>query len=229
MKPPSARWVSATPSATCCCRPGSWRSKVTEIIKLHIGDPNKFDFETPKHVRDALCAAVEKCDNGYEESEGNVELRKAIVEKEKKKNNIDLDVKDMIVTNGVTESIQMICAATIDAGDEVLVPGPSYPSYLEFTKFFGGEAGHLPHHRGGGLAAGHRRPEEEDHPADQVHRRSSTRTTRPGRSIGNKVLKEIADLAGEYNLFVISDEIYDLMTFDGECTIPRPPWPRTCP
>ena len=42
-----------------------------QIIKLHIGDPNKFDFETPKHVRDALCAAVEKCDNGYEESEGN--------------------------------------------------------------------------------------------------------------------------------------------------------------
>ena len=43
-----------------------------EIIKLHIGDPNKFDFETPKHVRDALCRAVEINDNGYAESEGYV-------------------------------------------------------------------------------------------------------------------------------------------------------------
>ncbi|HNX48157.1 MAG TPA: alanine aminotransferase, partial [Methanomassiliicoccales archaeon] len=68
-----------------------------KIIKLHIGDPNKFDFETPKHVRDALCAAVEKCDNGYEESEGNVELRRAIIEKENKKNHIDLGLKDMVV------------------------------------------------------------------------------------------------------------------------------------
>lgn len=111
-----------------------------QIIKLHIGDPNKFDFETPKHVRDALCAAVEKCDNGYEESEGNAELRRAIIEKEKKKNGIDLSLKDMVVTSGVTEALQMICAATIDPGDEALVPGPSYVSYLEFPKFFGGKA-----------------------------------------------------------------------------------------
>ena len=114
--------------------------KGVEVLKLHIGDPNKFDFRTPKHVRDALCAAVEKCDNGYEESEGNLELRKGIVEKERKKNKIDIDENDVIVTNGVTESIMMITAATVEPGDEVLAPGPSYPSYTEFTKFFGGEA-----------------------------------------------------------------------------------------
>ncbi len=186
-----------------------------KIIKLHIGDPNKFDFETPKHVRDALCAAVEKCDNGYEESEGNVELRKAIIEKEKKKNNIDLSLKDMVVTNGVTEALQMICAATIDVGDEALVPGPSYTSYLEFPKFFGGKA------------ITYRTMEDEgwQPDIDDLRKKITPRTkfiavinpnNPTGAVYGQKRLKEIVDLAGEYGLFVISDEIYDLMTFEGE-------------
>ena len=55
--------------------------KGAKIIKLHIGDPNKWDFETPKHVRDALGRAVEINDNGYAESEGYPELRAAILKK----------------------------------------------------------------------------------------------------------------------------------------------------
>ena len=95
--------------------------KGAEIIKLHIGDPNKYDFETPKHVRDALCRAVEVNDNGYAESEGYVELRQAILEKEKQKNNIDVDIDNCVITNGVTEAIQMISAAVVNPGDQVLM------------------------------------------------------------------------------------------------------------
>ncbi len=186
-----------------------------EIIKLHIGDPNKFDFRTPKHVRDALCAAVEKCDNGYEESEGNVKLRKAIIEKEKNQNDIELQMPDVVVTNGVSEAIQMICAATIEAGDEALVPGPSYASYIEFPKFFGGHA------------VTYRTIEEEgwQPDIDDLRRKITPRTKfitviNPNNPTGAvyapKVLKDIADLAGEYNLFLISDEIYDLMTYEAE-------------
>jgi alanine-synthesizing transaminase len=186
-----------------------------EIIKLHIGDPNKFDFRTPKHVRDALCAAVEKCDNGYEESEGNVELRQAIIEKEKNQNDIDLQMPDVVVTNGVSEAIQMICAATIEAGDEALVPGPSYASYIEFPKFFGGHA------------VTYRTIEEEgwQPDIDDLRKKITPRTKfiaviNPNNPTGAvyspKVLKEIADLAGEYNLFLVSDEIYDLMTYEGK-------------
>jgi alanine-synthesizing transaminase len=187
--------------------------KGVEVLKLHIGDPNKFDFRTPKHVRDALCAAVEKCDNGYEESEGNLELRKGIVEKERKKNKIDIDENDVIITNGVTESIMMITAATVDPGDEVLAPGPSYPSYTEFTKFFGGDP------------ISYRTIEEENWQPDidDLRKKITPRTKyivaiNPNNPTGalysDKVLKQMADLAGEYNLFMVSDEIYDLMTYD---------------
>lgn len=185
-----------------------------EIIKLHIGDPNKWDFETPKHVRDALCRAVEVNDNGYAESEGYVELRRAIMEKEKQKNHIDVDIEDCVITNGVTEAIQTITAAAVDPGDEVLVPGPGYPSYTEFTKFFGG------------IPVCYKADEAENWQPDVDDlRKKITKKTKfitiinpnnpTGSLYSDKVLKDIVDLAGEHDLFIISDEIYDLMTFDG--------------
>jgi alanine-synthesizing transaminase len=188
--------------------------KGAEIIKLHIGDPNKWDFETPKHVREALCRAVELNDNGYAESEGYIELRKAILEKERHKNGVIADIDDCVITNGVTEAIQMITAAAVDVGDEVLVPGPGYPTYTEFTKFFGG------------VAVSYRTDEARNWQPDMDDlRKKITKKTKyivvinpnnpTGSLYSDKVLKEITDLAGEHDLFIISDEIYDLMTYDG--------------
>jgi alanine-synthesizing transaminase len=188
--------------------------KGAEIIKLHIGDPNKFDFETPQHVRDALCRAVEVNDNGYAESEGYVELRRAILEKEKQKNGVDVSIDNCVITNGVTEAIQMITAAAVDVGDEVLVPGPGYPAYTEFTKFFGGTP----------VAYKADEASNWQPDVDDLRRKITPKTKyivviNPNNPTGSlysdKVLREITDLAGEHDLFMISDEIYDLMTFDG--------------
>ncbi len=185
-----------------------------EIIKLHIGDPNKFDFETPKHVRDALCRAVEINDNGYAESEGYVELREAILRKEKKKNNVDVGIDDCVITNGVTEAIQMISAATVDIGDEVLMPGPGYPAYSEFTKFFGGTPVTYRADESNGW-----QPDVDDIRKKITPKTKFIVVINPNNPTGalysDKVLKDITDLAGEHDLFIISDEIYDLMTFDG--------------
>lgn len=185
-----------------------------EVIKLHIGDPNKYDFKTPKHVREALCKAVEECDNGYAESEGYLGLRKAIVDREKEKNQIDVEVSDVIVTAGVTEAIQMLVAATIESGDELLVPGPGYPTYPEFTSFFGGRP------------ISYRTDESNNWQPDidDIRKKITPRTKalaviNPNNPTGavypRKTLKDLADIAGEHDLLLISDEIYDLMTFDG--------------
>ncbi|OPY30298.1 MAG: putative aspartate aminotransferase 2 [Methanomassiliicoccales archaeon PtaU1.Bin030] len=185
-----------------------------EIIKLHIGDPNKYDFETPRHVREALCRAVEVNDNGYAESEGDFELRRAILEKEKQKNGVEVDLDDCVITTGVTEAIQMVTAATVDPGDEVLVPGPGYPTYTEFTRFFGGVS--VPYHAD---EANNWQPDIDDLRKKITPRTKFMVIINPNNPTGSvysdKVLKEMTDLAGEHDLFVISDEIYDLMTFDG--------------
>ena len=186
-----------------------------KIIKLNIGDPNKWDFQTPKHVRQALCRAVEECDNGYTESEGVPALRQAIVEKERRKNKIDIDYNDVFITNGVSEGIQDVMAASIDPGDEVLVPGPSYPSYIEYIKYFGG------------VPIAYKTDEGDDWQPDLDDiRKKVTKKTKAlvvinpnnptGALYSYNVLKGITDIVGEHDMFLISDEIYDLMTFEGE-------------
>lgn len=188
--------------------------KGAKIIKLHIGDPNKWDFETPKHVRDALGRAVEINDNGYAESEGYPELRAAILKKEKQKNGVDVGIDNCMITSGVTEAIQSLVAATISPGDEALVPGPGYPSYTEFIKFFNGKP-----------VSYHNDEENDWQPDIDDMRKKITDKTKfitvinpnnpTGALYSDKVLKQIVDLAGEYDLFVLSDEIYDLMSFEG--------------
>ena len=160
-----------------------------------------------------MCRAVEVNDNGYAESEGTSSC--AAPSWTEKQKNISVDIDDCIITNGVTEAIQTITAAVIDAGDEVLLPGPGYPTYSEFTKFFGGKP------------ISYRANEDDDWQPDidDIRKKITPKTKfitviNPNNPTGSlysdKVLKEIIDLAGEHDLFIISDEIYDLMTFDGE-------------
>jgi alanine-synthesizing transaminase len=186
-----------------------------KVVKLNIGDPNKWDFETPPHVRQALCRAVEECDNGYTAEEGLPELRKALAERERAKNRIDVTADDVFITNGVSESILNIIAASVDPGEEVLVPGPSYPSYIEYIKYFGG------------VPVAYKTDEANDWQPDiDDIRKKITKKTKAlvvinpnnptGALYSKKVLKEMADVAGENGIFLMSDEIYDLMTFEGE-------------
>ena len=110
-----------------------------KIYYLNIGDPVAFDFDTPQHIKQALIKTVEDGANAYSPSEGLPELRQAITQKEKRVNGVDVSSEDVIVTSGISEGIQMVMAALIDAGDEILLPGPTYPPYISYAKFFGGK------------------------------------------------------------------------------------------
>ena len=110
-----------------------------KIYYLNIGDPAAFDFKTPKSLKDALCQAIAKEDNYYSPSEGLLELRIAVAKKEKKINNVDISADDVLVTEGISEGIQMLMGALVEKGDEILFPGPTYPPYISYTKFFDGK------------------------------------------------------------------------------------------
>lgn len=186
-----------------------------EVIKLHIGDPNKFDFETPDFMKEALCRAVKRIDQGYADPEGIIELREAVAEKEKRKNRLQIDYSDVYITTGVTEALQLTMAALLKPGDEVLLPGPGYPPYNLYIGYFDGKP------------VSYRTVEENEWQPDidDIRRRISEKTRalvviNPNNPTGavyeQKTLKQLVDLAGEYGIPLISDEIYDLMTFEGE-------------
>ncbi|MCK5113073.1 MAG: aminotransferase class I/II-fold pyridoxal phosphate-dependent enzyme, partial [Thermoplasmatales archaeon] len=109
--------------------------KGIEVLHLNIGDPNKYDFDTPQHMKDALYEAANEGHNGYAPSEGYKELREVIVKREHIRNNIDYRSDDICITTGVTESLQILLNASLNTSDELLIPGPTYPQYTLITRF----------------------------------------------------------------------------------------------
>lgn len=183
-----------------------------KIYYLNIGDPVAFDFETPKHIREALIRAVEEGANAYSPSEGLPELREAISQKEKRVNNIDVNPEDVIVTEGISEGIQMVMAALINSGDEILLPGPTYPPYISYAKFFGGKPVTYETIEGTGW-----QPNVDDLRSKISKKTKGIVIINPNNPTGalydEKAVKQIVDLAGEHNLPVFSDEIYDQIVF----------------
>ncbi len=193
--------------------------KGIKIIKLNIGDPVKFDFQPPKHMKEAYCKAIWDGHNYYSDSEGILELREAIVEREKRKNGVDITVDDVFVTAAVTEAIQLIFGTLIDGGEEILIPGPSYPPYVSLVKFYGGKP------------VAYRTIEEEgwQPDIDDIRKKISEKTKaiviiNPNNPTGalydKKTIKDIVDIAGEYDILIISDEIYDMLVYEGEHVSP---------
>ncbi|MHA1220561.1 MAG: aminotransferase class I/II-fold pyridoxal phosphate-dependent enzyme [Candidatus Heimdallarchaeota archaeon] len=112
-----------------------------ELIWLNIGDPNRYDFETPKNIVDAFVKAANENKSFYSESQGIVPLREAIVEKETKVNGAkNLSIDDIHVTAGISEGIMFLFGSLLHPGDEILIPGPSYPSYSAFPNFYDAKA-----------------------------------------------------------------------------------------
>ncbi|MFA6952309.1 MAG: aminotransferase class I/II-fold pyridoxal phosphate-dependent enzyme [Candidatus Methanomethylophilaceae archaeon] len=186
-----------------------------KLYRLNIGDPNKWDFETPEYFKETLREAVDHTDNGYGDSQGNLNLREAIVQREYEKHGAKICADDVYVTAGLSECINVLMATLIEPGDEVLVPGPGYPSYAQYANFYEGKI--VPY----------RQIEEEDWrpDIDMIRKRITDRTKaliviNPNNPTGavypEKDLRAIGDIAGEYNIPLVSDEIYDKIVFDGE-------------
>ncbi len=187
-----------------------------EVLKLNIGDPIPYGFQPPQHMLDALAQAVAAGHNGYTASEGDPEFVDAIVRREQRRNGVSYDASDVIVGTGVTEVLQMLLGASILPGDEVLIPGPAYPPYDSLVKYFGGTPVHY-----ATLEEEDWQPDVDDVRAKLTDRTKAVCLINPNNPTGalypETVVKSFADLVGEHqdHAFLVSDEIYDDMTFDG--------------
>ena len=185
-----------------------------QIIYLNIGDPVKYGFNTPDHIKQALIDAVKNNENYYTESEGLPELRRAIVHKEKQKG-LSIEENDVLITNGVSEGLDMTLASVVDPNTEVLMPGPYYPPYASYVKFYGGKPVEFKLHEDG-------RPDLEDLRSKTSSRSRALCIISPNNPTGEvfdrKSLQQLIDVAAENDLYVICDEIYDKIVFDSQFT-----------
>ena len=133
------RLASAQPSATyrIMDRVAERRAQGAKIISLCAGEP---DFDTPKHVREAAIAAIEHGHTRYTQVAGVRSLREAVAAKFRRENGLDVSWQDTLVCNGGKQVIYNALAATLNEGDQVIVPAPYWVSYPEMVQLCGGEA-----------------------------------------------------------------------------------------
>ena len=182
---------------------------------LNIGDPVQFGFQPPENVKQALIDAVDKGNNFYTQSEGLPELLNAIAQKENSKG-LSIGPENILVTNGVSEGLDMVISSIVEEGDEVLLPGPYYPPYASYVRLHGGKPIEF------AVDLKNSRPDIDD-----IKTKISSKTVAiclisPNNPTGlifdEKSLKQIVDIANEHSLYLICDEIYDKIIFDQEFT-----------
>ncbi|HLH73093.1 MAG TPA: aminotransferase class I/II-fold pyridoxal phosphate-dependent enzyme [Chloroflexota bacterium] len=180
------------------------------VISLGVGEP---DFTTPWHIREAAIYSLERGYTMYTSNYGLIELRQAIAEHLARRYGVAYDPQDeILITFGVSEGLDLAMRAILDPGDEVLVPDPGYVSYAPCVVFAGGEVCPVPTSAEHGF---HPRPADF---GERVSERTRAillgyPNNPTGIAPGRKTLAEIAKVAEENDLLVVSDEIYDRLVY----------------
>jgi aminotransferase len=184
-----------------------------DVISLGIGEP---DFTTPKPILDAGIRSLQNGETHYTSNWGKLELRQAISNHLHTRYNVHYDpTNEVIATVGVSEALYLTFVAILDPGDEVIIPTPCFVSYQAEVILAGGVAVEVPAHVENNFCID---------PAD-IRKAITPRTkcifigypSNPTGAVATReVLLEIAKLAEEFDLMVVSDEIYDRLVYDFE-------------
>ena len=178
---------------------------------LNIGDPVQFGFQPPANVKQALIDSINKGENYYSTSEGLLELREEIAKKENLKG-LSITADDILITNGVSEGLDMVISSIVEEGDEVLLPGPYYPPYASYVRLHGGIPVEF------SVDLNNSTPDLDDIKSKITSKTVAICLISPNNPTGvvfnENALKELVDIANEHNLYIICDEIYDQIIFD---------------
>jgi len=188
--------------------------KGRKVLYLNIGDPGKYDFDTPPHIKEALEKAVRDGHNYYSPSNGMPELRQAITEKEKRVNGVEIDANNIVVTTGISEAIFFLMGTFVNPGDEIMMPGPCYPPYLSYAKFFDGRPVTYKTVEGKGWT-----PDVEDFESKITKRTRLVVIINPNNPCGavysRNDLTKMMEIAAAHDLPIVADEIYDGIVYEG--------------
>jgi aminotransferase len=179
-------------------------------ISLGVGEP---DFVTPWHIREACIYSLESGTTSYTSNKGMPELRECIAEQAQKDMGIDYDpVEEILITTGVSEAVDLAFRATLNPGDEVIVPEPCYVAYVPDIVLAGGVAMSVPTRLSEEFKV-----RSEDIAAAITDKTKAIMLSYPNNPTGavmsQKDLEEIADVVVENDLLVVSDEVYGKLSY----------------
>ena len=191
------------------------RADGLDVIGFGAGEP---DFDTPRYIKSAARDALDAGMTKYTPVAGTVELRTEIQQKLLHDNGLDYELADIIVSSGAKQCLFNALSAILDPGDEVLLPSPCWVSYPEMVRMAGGVPVMVKGDEANGFLvdADALRP----HVTERTKALILNSPNNPSGSVCSRALLEgIAALAVEKQFYVISDEIYEKLIYDGEAHV----------
>jgi aspartate aminotransferase len=182
-----------------------------DVVAFGAGEP---DFDTPEHVKQAAVDALAKGFTKYTPSAGIPALRKAIVEKLERDNGLKYGPANVIVSCGGKHSLYNVFQALIDSGDEVIIPAPYWVSYPEQVKLAEGTPVILETTDSRGFAPTVAQIEAAITPKTKAFVLNSP-SNPTGAMWPRATIEALAELAVRHDFYVISDEIYEKIVYDG--------------
>lgn len=182
-----------------------------DVIHLEVGRPS---FDTPLHIKEAANQALDAGIVHYGDLQGDAELRTALSRKLRAFNRIPASSDEILVTNGLTQAAFATFMAALDPGDEVIVLEPYYPQHLPKIELIGGTVVPVPLRSDNGFRLD----------ASAVERAVTAKTkilllVNPANPVGTvfttEELESLADIARRHDLLVVTDEVYEYITYDG--------------
>lgn len=210
--------VAPSPTMAITQKARDLKAQGKDVIALSSGEP---DFDTPDHVKDAAIKAIRDGDTNYTAVDGTTALKEAIVNKFKRDNQLDYRTDEVIATSGGKFLIYGALMATLNAGDEVIIPAPYWVSYPDMVRMAGGEPVVLETTGAEGFV-----------PSAEALERMITPRTRwlilnfpnnpSGATITPEKLEKIAEVLRRHpHVWVMTDDIYEHIVYDGQAvTLP---------
>ena len=208
----SERLASLSPSETLAMsqKSNELKAQGIDVINLSVGEP---DFFTPDHIKEAAKKAIDANFSFYSPVPGYPDLRKAIVDKLKRENNLDFTADQIVVSNGAKQSVCNVLLSVVGPGDEVIVPAPYWVSYVEMVKLA----------EGTNVVVSAGIEQDFKITASQLESVITPKTkalilcspSNPTGSVYSKEeLKGLADVIAKYpNIIVIADKIYEHINY----------------
>lgn len=206
-----AKNVAPSPTLAVTAKAKQMQAEGIDVIGFGAGEP---DFDTPQNIKDAAVKSLQSGFTKYTDTAGTPDLKKAICEKLKRDNGLDYAPNQIIVSLGAKHSIYNAVLATVDPGDEVIIPSPYWVSYPEIVGLAGGKCVYVEADESTGFTVSIEklRAAVTDKTRMLIFNSPSNPT---GGVYDREQIEQIAELAVEKGFYVLSDEIYEKVIYDG--------------
>lgn len=204
--------VKPSPTLAVTTKAKELKAQGVDVVDLGVGEP---DFPTPKHICDAAKAALDRGETKYVPVAGTLAFRQAICGKLKHENNLDYTPDEITVNCGGKGTLYNLFIATVDEGDEVVIPAPYWVSYPDMVRLAGGTPVFVTGYEENGFKITPDDLEKAITPKTKWFVLNSP-SNPSGAAYSREELRALADvLARHENVWIVSDEIYEHIVYDG--------------